>query len=410
MLVTSDVAHDSRVVREATALAEAGHVVHVQGRDVPTGWEPPGALFTVGSSTGGHGLRPSAAQGRAGVAGAAGRWPGWAWRAARWWLLPGHRGRVWSAWAAAAVSDLRGRGFDVVHAHDFTALPTAARLAGEQGALLVYDAHEWWSGRQRHGRPTPWLRLRERRLEARLTRGADAVVTVSYGIARRLERWASGPVLVVRNTFPAVPAAEEAQPPLPAAPSGVVYAGRIGAGRDLETVLRGAAGRTEVVLMGPADEAYAARLSRRPGAVLLPPRPVDAVDGLLRSHGLAVVTLTDSCANHRLALPNKLFHAVRAGVPVIAADLPELRRAVRRHDLGELYRAGDPASFAAALGRARARYPGLLRSVAAARPELAWEGDAERLVALYAALAARRRGDGGLTGRAVRRRAAARPA
>jgi glycosyltransferase involved in cell wall biosynthesis len=399
MLVTSDVAHDSRVVREAAALARAGHVVHVQGRDVPTGWEAPGALFTVGSSTGGEGLRRAAPSGAAAGAGR----PGLVWRAARWWLLPRHRDRVWSGWAAAVVRDLRGRVFDVVHAHDFNTLPTAARLAGRQGALLVYDAHEWWSGRQRHGRPTPWRRLAERRLEARLTGRADAVVTVSYGIARRLERWAAGPVVVVRNTFPTLPAGQKAGPPLPAAPSGVVYAGRIGAGRDLETVLRGAAGRTEVVLVGPADEAYAARLAGRAGAVLLPPRPVDAVDGLLRSRGLAVVTLTDSCANHRLALPNKLFHAVRAGVPVIAADLPELRGEVLRHDLGELYRPGDPASFAAALDRARARYPRLLRSVAAAGPALAWEQDARRLVAVYAALAARRRGDQGLADRARRR-------
>ncbi|WP_377269135.1 glycosyltransferase [Peterkaempfera sp. SMS 1(5)a] len=394
MLVTSDVAHDSRVVREAGALAAAGHAVHVQGRDVPEGWAPAGAAFTVGSSSGGRGLRSSRPPSV--------RRSGWFWRAARWWLLPRHRRRVWSAWAVAAGSELRGGSFDVVHAHDFNTLPTAARLAGEQGALLVYDAHEWWSGRQRHGRPVPWERLRERRMEAVLTGRADAVVTVAQGIADRLERWSAAPVTVVRNTFPAEPDEPPGQGavPLPALPGGVVYAGRIGAGRDLETVLAGAGGQAEVVLVGPADEAYAARLTGRPGgaAELLAPRPVDAVDALLRRHGLAVVTLADSCDNHRLALPNKLFHAVRAGVPVIAADLPELRRTVQRYGLGELYRPGDPASFAAALGRARARYPGLLRSVAAARPELVWEQDARRLVSLYGALAERRFG-GGLRGR-----------
>ncbi|WP_217698365.1 glycosyltransferase [Streptacidiphilus griseoplanus] len=426
MLVTSDVAHDSRVVREAGALAAAGHVVHVQGRDVPGGWRPPGALFTVGSSSGGRGLRSSHGPSPA-------RRPEWVWRVARWWLLPRHRRRVWSAWAAAVRTELRDRRFDVVHAHDFNTLPAGARLAGEQGALLVYDAHEWWSGRQRHGRPVPLERWRERRLEAALTRRADGVVTVAEGIADRLERWSAGPVTVVRNTFPAEPA-EPAEPveahpagpaaagdpgnppapgpvqvPLPAVPGGVVYAGRIGAARDLETVLAGAEGRAAVVLVGPADESWTARLTRRRGrpAELLPPRPVDAVDALLRRHGLAVVTLTDSCDNHRLALPNKLFHAVRAGVPVIAADLPELRRTVRRYDLGELYRPGDPASFAAALDRARSRYPDLLRSVAAARPELLWEQDARRLVSLYGELAKRRRPGGGAAdpGSGVRRTA-----
>ncbi|MFJ6216221.1 glycosyltransferase [Streptomyces sp. NPDC092296] len=386
MLVTTEVAHDSRVVREATALAEAGHAVHVQGRDVPPGWAPPGGLFTVGSSTGGRGLRPSSAR-----SGGASRRSGPLLRAARWWLLPRHRRRVWDGWARAASADLRGRRFDVVHAHDFNTLPLAARLAGEQRALLVYDAHEWWSGRQRHGRPEPWQRWRERRAEAGLTGRADAVVTVSEGIAARLGRWAAGPVVVVRNTFPVAGGAAAGAEPLPVAPRGVVYAGRIGAGRDLETVLAGAAGPDRgwaTVLVGPVDQAYAARLAPvGHGAELLAPRAVDEVDGLLRRYGLAVVTLTDSCDNHRLALPNKLFHAVRAGVPVIAADLPELARTVRRYDLGELYRPGDPGSYRAALRRAGERYPQLLRSVAVARAELAWERDARRLVSLYGALA-----------------------
>ncbi|MGA5703574.1 glycosyltransferase [Peterkaempfera bronchialis] len=407
MLVTTDVAHDSRVVREAAALAGAGHTVHVQGREVPAGWAPPGGLFTVGSSSGGRGLRPPRAPGLGGqpqgdrvgeAPEAVRRGPGWLWRAVRWWLLPRHRRQVWAAWSRAAVAELRERRFDVVHAHDFNTLPTAARLAREYGALLVYDSHEWWSGRQRHGRPAPLERLRDRRLEVELTGRADAVVTVGEGIAGRLERWATGPVTVVRNTFPALPPATGAEEvPLPSAPKGMVYAGRIGAGRDLETVLAGAAAQqSAVVLVGPADEAYAARLARAEGGdlELLAPRPVDAVDGLLRRYGLAVVALTDSCENHRLALPNKLFHAVRAGVPVVAADLPELRGTVLRYDLGELYRPGDPGSFRAAVDRVEGRYPELLRSVAAARAELAWEQDARRLVALYGTLAAARQSPG----------------
>ena len=34
--------------------------------------------------------------------------------------------------------------------------------------------------------------------------------------------------------------------------------------------------------------------------------------------------LQDTCENHRLALPNKVFEYVAAGVPVVASDLPEL--------------------------------------------------------------------------------------
>ena len=49
MLVTSDVAHDSRVRREASTLADAGHRVLIIGRGVPDGWQPERASSVGGS-------------------------------------------------------------------------------------------------------------------------------------------------------------------------------------------------------------------------------------------------------------------------------------------------------------------------------------------------------------------------
>jgi glycosyltransferase involved in cell wall biosynthesis len=117
---------------------------------------------------------------------------------------------------------------------------------------------------------------------------------------------------------------------------------------------------------------------------------VDDLDELYRENGAAAVTLRSGPRNHELALPNKLFHAVRAGVPVVAADLPELRRVVTEHDLGELYTPGDAGSIAAATARLSDRYPELVAGVAAARPALSWEHDARVLVDVYADVEQRR--------------------
>ena len=110
------------------------------------------------------------------------------------------------------------------------------------------------------------------------------------------------------------------------------------------------------------------------------------VTAVLREAGLALVTHSDRYESHRLALPNKLFHAVHAGVPVIATDAPELARVVRQHDIGELYPPGDVDGMVAAVARARERYPQLLANVAAAAPGLSWDADARVLVGLYARL------------------------
>jgi len=378
MLVMSDVAHDSRVLREAVALAEQGHAIHVVGKDVPPGWVPPHGV-TVESVSGGSGLKPG---------GDGGPSRGRLRSTARWLLLPRHRQRVWGTWCARAGAAVRGREFEVVHAHDFNVLRLAAGLADGAGARLVYDSHEWWSGRERHGRPTPLERARERRIERRLVRRADAVLTVSGGIAERLGRWRGTKVLVVRNTFPA---GVGGAVPVPERPSGVVYAGRIGAARDLETLLpAAAAARLETCLMGKVDREYLHRIRVTVGSVRIEPaRPVDEVDDVLRRGGISVVTLTDSCENHRLALPNKLFHAVRAGVPVVAADLPEMRRMVTEYGLGELYRSGDAESMRAALESVAQDYPRWCKQVAQARDELNWERDAAVLVGVYATLAGR---------------------
>jgi glycosyltransferase involved in cell wall biosynthesis len=136
--------------------------------------------------------------------------------------------------------------------------------------------------------------------------------------------------------------------------------------------------------MGSVDPNY--RLDLGP-VETVPERPIDEVDDTLRSYGISLVTLTNTCENHRLALPNKLFHAVRAGVPVVAADLPELRAVVTQYKLGGLYEPGNPQSLAAAVRAVIENYTTYTDGVRAAAAELNWEHDAATLVAAYADLA-----------------------
>lgn len=379
MLVATSVAGDARVVREASTLAAAGHAVHVVGRDVPAGWVPPEGV-TVSGAGGRSAFKP------AGAGAPRGRMPVHL-RAGRWLLLPEHRNQVFRSWARAALEQARSHQADVVHAHDFTALEIGATLAGERGVPLVYDTHELWAQRLRVGRPTPVQRRREQRVERRLGTEAAAVLTVSEGLADELRRrygWTH--VTVVRNTFP--PAAREAGD-LPQQPTGVVFAGRIGPDRDLETILAAAPALAplRLTLLGPTDDDYVARLDLG-AAQRLPAVGIEDVDSHLRAAGLSLVTLSPRWLNHRVALPNKLFQAVRAGVPVVATDLPEIRRVVQQHGIGVLYQAGDPTALVRAVREAVARYPELVAAVDRARLSLSWERDAQALLGVYRDLAA----------------------
>jgi glycosyltransferase involved in cell wall biosynthesis len=103
----------------------------------------------------------------------------------------------------------------------------------------------------------------------------------------------------------------------------------------------------------------------------------------MQNAGLAFVTHSNQFESHRLALPNKLFHAVQAGVPVIATNVSELAGVVREYDLGELYEAGDAQSMQKAIERAIDRHSDLVSSVNRAKSALSWEEDEKVLVKIY---------------------------
>lgn len=376
MLVATAVTSDARVLREAGALVESGHQVHVVGKDVPGDAQSlPG--MTLSSAPGGRGLGGGRASASAPLPR---RWK----QAARWMLLPEHRAITFSRWAAGAARIAANLDYDVVHAHDFTTLRLGWRLAARRRVPLVYDTHELWAERRRSGRPTPVRHWWERRLEKILGGRAAVVLTVGDALASRLRSgygWEH--VAVVRNTFPTTPV--RCDEPL-ARPASAVYAGRLGAGRDLHTVAAASPSLSlPVRLIGPADLTWSDRFD--PGRCKVqPPVAIGLVDAELRSAGLALVTLEPSCDNHLVALPNKLFHAMSAGVPVVATDVGELARTVREHGVGVLYQAGDAHSLVAAIDEAVERYPDLVEAVEAARPVLSWDHDRASLLRAYAGL------------------------
>ena len=157
MLLHKTVEHDARVRREAGALAEAGHEVVIV--HLPRGADPPPSAASEG-----YELR-------------SGDPPAWAER------LPGGARRALAAARIARVAAaLRP---DVVHAHDAAMLAPGWLVAKRTGAGLVYDSHELATGVPYHSRA--WYRLVST-LERRIVPRCAAVITVSDGIAERLQQ------------------------------------------------------------------------------------------------------------------------------------------------------------------------------------------------------------------------------
>lgn len=379
MLALNDLAHDSRVRREASALAAAGWRVLVIGAQRHGGALPDHQRID------GWDLRRV----RYGQYGAGLRRP---WR----WL----RHALQAAQIVRVLRRVRTRAH---HAHDLPALLVVwvARIGQRPRARLVYDAHELylfmspsesaWASRW-HALTRPLFM----KIEGALARRADRVITLSDPQARLLARWYHLPrPAVIAN---AVDPADGETPGTGCMPDGaLVHIGEITErGRALSETIRALAllpdGIALVFLGWGADQARLADLAQSLGVAgrvtFLPPVAPDEVAATVQRAGAALALQRPDSLNTRAGAPNKLYEAAAAGLPVVASNTCDLRRIVRRYGLGPVCDPLDPAAIAAAIrdvldpaGQACYR-----ASVYRARRELTWAREAEKLCAVYRAL------------------------
>lgn len=311
-----------------------------------------------------------------------------------------HPSVLMNFWKASALAAVEWRP-DVVHAHDLNTLPAAARVARRLGARLVYDSHELWRHRNRHGELRPVGRMVDAVMERSLVRRADAVITVSPSIAdwmARHYRLARRP-WVVRN----IPSrrGQDCRPPetsLRALPDLgdkrlLLYTGRITGARGLEEAVEALPLLPDdvvLVMLGYGDATFLGGLLERVEALgvqervrVVPAVEPDQVATVAAEADVALVAIQPNCLSYRFSLPNKLFEAVQAGLPVAATDLPDIGALVREHGLGTLFAPSDPRALAAAVLEVMANGSRMRAAVRTAGLELCWERERERLLELY---------------------------
>ena len=256
---------------------------------------------------------------------------------------------------AALVRRGRGAAAEVVHANDLDTLPAGWLLARRRRARLVYDAHELYTGFEE--RPPRLWAAAIRALEGVLARRADAVVTVSEGIAAELERLHGLPQrpIVVLNCPPLEP--------VDVGPRNgrvrAVYQAAVGPGRELEDLERVAAAGVDVTarVVGLAGGLR--------GVDVLAPVGADELVTALVPFDIGLIIDRPTTRNAELALPNKLFEYLMAGLAVVVPDAPEMSALVERGEVGVVYGAGGIGSVAAELAADRRRVDAMRRNARA---------------------------------------------
>lgn len=419
LLLGNDAAHNSRSLRMAATLVEAGCAVVIVARRAPgladhelrTGYEIvridaprprwlPAPGLPASESRVGVIRRASVPVRRLGAIAREG--PGRALQAIRYLVAA----RLW----AGAIEDAIGPA-DAWQADGLVMLPVALHLRSRLGGRAIYDALEIHVQSGRFARlPGPWRTLLAGR-ERTWARAADGVVTVSRPYADVLLRRLGVEPVIVMNCPPA-PAAPAGAPPrrfhamlgLPADAPVVLYHGYLFPNRGIERLFDAIAflSRAHLVVMGfgAQFETYrsmAAGLPHADRVHVIPGVPPGELLGWVASADVAAMPIQGDTLNHRLTTPNKLFEAMAAGVPVVASDLPGMAPIVRETGAGLLCNPADPADIARAIGiildatpQERAAYRD--RALAAARETYNWQRQAVAYLGTYERLGLVERG------------------
>jgi glycosyltransferase involved in cell wall biosynthesis len=287
------------------------------------------------------------------------------------------------------------------HSHDVHVGPPAWLASRMRGATLVFDAHEihWRSfeGDDVRARVLAWASAA---LERFMVRHSDVVVTTNASRADVLrDRYGVADVTVLANVPGRVDEVVPLDPGYPAGKPVLLYQGWISpearsfretirALRQLDDVHFVVVGfghdrNRELVRTWAAEEGVADRVH------LLPPRPFEE---LVRTAAAATVGLVPIKAidlNTYLGDTNKLHEYLMAGLPVVASDLPEIRRVACDGDppVGEFFDPFDPDSIAAAVRRVLAdpaTYEARRREARRlALERFNWQIEEKRLLSLY---------------------------
>ncbi len=221
---------------------------------------------------------------------------------------------------------------DIYHIHDPELLPAALKLA-KSGKKVVYDAHENTAASiyDKEWIPTQFLRTAIsnwfENYEQRVVRKLSAVVSVAVPLVERFDHPSRHLIrnLPILEAFEATDLSEELQN----AKSGAVYAGGLMRIRNIKEMIQsvGSSKKIEVLhLFGSWEsEAYRKECEELDGWRKVNYwgfRKAEEVYRFSQEKGvLGFILFNPTIKNHKIALPNKAFEYMAAGLPIIMSEI-----------------------------------------------------------------------------------------
>jgi glycosyltransferase involved in cell wall biosynthesis len=253
---------------------------------------------------------------------------------------------------------------------------------------LIHDAHELWPDQFVGVLRSPviaWYRL----VEHILLKHASVVITVNEFISSELERryHIKRPqvILNVPNRVPSI-RKPELQKPIKIA----LYQGAYSTDRGLENLVRACeflCADVALVIRGYGEIEAQLRELAKPftNCRIEQPLPPNQLILAASKADVGIVPYLPTNLNNYFASPNKLFEYIQAGLPVVASDLPFLRKIITENEIGYLFDPRNPRDIANSINTATRNeiLPLLRNNILRIRDHYSWNEEQRKLVKIF---------------------------
>ncbi len=282
-------------------------------------------------------------------------------------------------------------------ANDLPMLPLAKQLAQKCGARLVYDSHELYCEQEFSKRE----KYRWSELEGKYIGACDIVITVNQSIASELEqRYGIRDVKVIHNAertlkSPAISQCLHEAFNLSANKKIVLMQGGLSAGRNLKALVDAMryVQNQDVVLVVLGDGILLRSLEKLAQQRGIAGRvyfhnavPQSNLLEFTAAADVGVIPYQATCLNNHYCTPNKLYEFIAAGLPILATDLPEIRKVVKEREIGLVGDTSSSKKIGSLIDNFfsdEERFANWKANVSIVRQLICWEQEEKKLIHIY---------------------------
>ena len=259
-----------------------------------------------------------------------------------------------------------------------------------QNKKLVFDSHELFSEIpelvNKQQVKNVWLYL-----EKTIIPKLQNVITVSDSIKNHYHNLYGISPIVIRN-IPKIKKISQKNFEIDAKGKKVIlYQGSVNIGRGIELMIDTMALLDEYlfIVIGDGDileqlKEKVSNLSLHDKVKFIGKKTPEELKELTPNATIGMSLEEDLGLNYKYALPNKIFDYLHANVPVIVADLPEMRSLIKKHPIGEILTERTPKTLAKTIiNMTNNSYEKELKT---AKKELNWSKEKEKLISIFSKL------------------------